>query len=58
MAAIEEEILKPFLEKPWLWRRYLDNIFMIWYHEENEFKRFIDKLNKFHPNIKFACTYF
>ena len=30
---------------------------MIWHHGENELKQFIDKLNKFHPNIKFTCDY-
>ena len=30
---------------------------MIWHHGENELKQFIDKLNKFHPTIKFTCYY-
>ena len=57
MAALEEEILESLIKKPWLWWRYIDDIFMIWHHGENELKQFIDKLNKFHPTIKFTCDY-
>ena len=58
MAALEEEIFEPLLKKPWLWSRYIDDIFMICHHGENELKRFIDKLlNKFYPTIKFICDY-
>ena len=57
MAALEEEILESLIKKPWLWRRYIDDIFMIWHHGENEFKQFIDKLSKFRLSIKFTCHY-
>ena len=32
-------------------------IFLIWYHGEYELKQFFDKLNKFHPTMKFTCDY-
>ena len=57
MAALEEEILESLIKKPWLWWRYIDDIFMIWHHGENELKQFIGKLNKFHSTIKFTCDY-
>ena len=57
MAAIEEEISESLIEKFCLWWRYIDDIFMIWYHGKNERKQFIEKLNKFHPTIKFTCDY-
>ena len=57
IAALEEEILEFLITKPWLWWRYIDDIFMIWHHRENELKQFIDKLNKFHPTIKITCDY-
>ena len=44
MAALEEEILDSLIKKPWLWWKYIDDIFMIWHHKENELKQFIDKL--------------
>ena len=55
-AAFVEEILKSLINKLWLWWRYI-YIFIIWHHGENELKQFIDKLNKFHPTIKFTCAY-
>ena len=54
IAALEEEILESLIKKPW---RYIDDPFMIWHQGENELKQFIDKLNKFHPTIKFTCDY-
>ena len=30
---------------------------MIWQHREDELKIFLEKLNNFHPPIKFTCTY-
>ena len=30
---------------------------MIWHHRENDLKKLIDKLTKFHPTIKFTCDY-
>ena len=55
-AALVEEILKSFIKKCWLWWRYI-YIFIIWHHGENELKQLIDKLNKFHPTIKFNYAY-
>ena len=48
MAALEEEILESLIKNSWLWWRYMDDIFMIWHHGENELKQFVDKLDKFH----------
>ena len=36
MAALEEEILESLIKKPWLWWRYIDDIFMILHHREND----------------------
>ena len=30
---------------------------MIWQHREGELKIFLEKLNNFHPSIKFTCEY-
>ena len=57
MAALEEDFLETLIKKPWLWWRYIDDIFMIWQHGENELKIFLDKLNNFHPYIKFTCEH-
>ena len=34
--------------------RFIDDIFFIWNHGEKRLEQFIQKLNKFHPNIKFT----
>ena len=57
MAALEEDFLETLIKKPWLWWRYIDDIFMIWQHGEDELKIFLKKLNDFHPSIKFTCEY-
>ena len=57
MAALEEDFLEILIKKPWLWWRYIDDIFMIWQHGEDGLKIFKKKLNNFHPSIKFTCEY-
>ena len=34
--------------------RYIDDIFFIWTHGENELKTFMGELNQFLPNLKFT----
>ena len=55
MADVEEEIIKECEYKPYLWWRYIDNIFFLWEHGESKLRSFIDKINKVHPAIKFTA---
>ena len=57
MTELEEEILREVELKPYLWWRYIDNIFFIWEHGEEKLKEFIDVLNKKHPTIKFTVEW-
>ena len=50
--AIENAPLKPFV-----WWRYIDDIFIIWTEGEHNLKTFIDYLNSIHPTIKFTHEY-
>ena len=43
--------------KPWIWWRYIDDIFAIWEHGEESLKTFLEKLNTFHRSIKFTWKY-
>ena len=43
--------------KPYLWWRYIDDIFFLWEHEEEKLKTFIDNINKIHPAIKFMADW-
>ena len=57
MADLEEKILNAFQEKPMTWSRYIDDIFFIWEHGEESLEKFLNKLNTFHPTIKFIAEY-
>ena len=43
--------------KPYLWRRYIDDVFFIWRGDVQELKDFIHFINQQHPNIKFVATF-
>lgn len=36
---------------------YIGNIFILWQHDENELKKFLEILNFYHPTIKFTANY-
>ena len=38
-------------------KRYIDDIFMIWTGTEEEFLAFFKQLNEMHPTIKFTYSY-
>ena len=52
MEGLEEKIIKESEYKPYLWLRYIDEMFFLWEHGENKLKSFIGKINKVHPTIK------
>ena len=43
--------------KPLIWKRYIDDIFMIWPHGTDSLHEFIDYMNDFHPTIKFQFSF-
>ena len=49
MAELEEDYLNNCTLKPTLWKRYIDDIFMIWQHGPDELTTFLQELNNFHP---------
>ena len=57
MAELEEEILSEIELKPYLWWRYIDDIFFLWEHGEEKLKGFIEYLNEKHPTIKFTAEW-
>ena len=54
MAELEKDYLNTCTLKPTLWKRYIDDIFMIWQHGSEELNIFLEQLNNFHPSIKFT----
>ena len=54
MGRLEEQGLNGARIKPYVWWRFLDDIFMDWTGNTDEPKDFIDYLNNLHPTIKFT----
>ena len=57
MAALEEEIFEKSHVQPYLWLRYLDDIFCVWTERLENLKEFFGFLNNVHPSIKFTMEY-
>ena len=57
MARLEEDFLEKAPYKPYLWLRYLDDIFAIWTGTLNELEAFFEYLNQYHPTIKFTMDH-
>ena len=54
MDEIEASFLKTWQLQPFIWLSYIDDIFFIWTHDEEQLKLFLKDLSKFHPNLKFT----
>ncbi|KAL8561484.1 hypothetical protein ACOMHN_011166 [Nucella lapillus] len=56
MAWLEERLLdsSPVPVSAEFWRRFIDDIFVLWRHSDEDLEQFIDHLNSFHPTIKFT----
>ena len=54
MDRFETNALKNWDKKTLLWLRFIDDIFMIWNHGEEELKKFLTYLNSIHDKIKFT----
>ena len=57
MAGIEDKIFQQSLTKPYLWLRYLEDIFCIWTEGVEKLHEFYAFLNSFHPTIKFTIDF-
>ena len=57
MEGLEENLFKKLKFKPYLWLRYLDDIFCIWTQGLDKLKDFFNFLNEFRPSIKFTMDY-
>ena len=54
MGKLEQSVLSASPLKPSYYRRYIDDILILWPHSENDLNTFILSLNNFHPSIKFT----
>ena len=54
MGDLEEKLLAQFPLKPYLWWRYIEDIFMVWTHGEEKLEDFINHINSLQSTIKFT----
>jgi hypothetical protein len=57
MDMVETEFLEQQEIKPWVWLRYIDDIFFVWLEGEDKLLQFMKRLNAFHPGLKFTYEY-
>ena len=56
MASIEKEILLgQSVNKPLMWKRFIDDVFYLWDTNKEEIEQFIEQANSYHPTIKFTA---
>ena len=54
MDRVETEFLESETIKPWVWLRYIDDIFFVWTDGADKLLSFLERLNSFHTNLKFT----
>ena len=54
MNAIETSFLSSSPQKPSIYYRYIDDIFLIWPHGNEKLTHFLEHANNIHQNIKFT----
>ena len=57
MDPLEEDTRSNRYLKPLIWWRYIDDIFMMREHGEEDLQKFFETLNFYHPTIKFTAEY-
>ena len=54
MADLEKRLLAASPFKPFVWKRFIDDVFSLWNIPMEEISIFVDFANSFHPSIKFV----
>ena len=54
MDRFETNFLKTQILQPFLWFRYIDDVFFIWTHGKKKLESFMKELNSFSDHIKFT----
>ena len=57
MAGLEKRIFQNSEFEPFLWLRYLDDIFCIWIQGSEKLNELFNCINNLHPTIKFTVDY-
>ena len=57
MAEMNEKSFEKVDNKPYLWWKYIDDIFFIWEHDKEKLRNFVKTLSEIHPTIKFTAEW-
>eukprot|EP00117_Sycon_ciliatum_P018350 scpid85640/ scgid16997/ len=57
MASLEESALALHENRPCLYKRYIDDIIMLWRHGRRALERFVEHMNSQHPFIRFTVNH-
>ena len=57
MGYFEEKHVTPYSKQPFLWKRFIDYIFIISTYGSDELTLFVKYLNSVHETIKFTCEH-
>ena len=57
MGKLEHSIFSQAPLKPIFYKRYIDDILILWPHSELELNKLLSNMNSFHPSIKFTSEY-
>lgn len=57
MGSLERDFLASRDLKPFYYKRFIDDIFLVWHHGESQLLSFISDYNNAHPNISFSHSY-
>ena len=56
MSKFEQDHVYTYHLQPILWKRFIDDIFLIWTHGMDSLEEFILHLNTVHPTLKFTSV--
>ena len=54
MPRLERRMLKESLLKPWVWRRFLDDVFLNWLYGGDALIEFLNYVKSYHGQIKYT----
>ncbi|KAJ8039742.1 hypothetical protein HOLleu_13841 [Holothuria leucospilota] len=57
MSVFERDLLSGSCNQPYVWLRYIDDVFVIWTHGEAKLNEFLSYINSFNPSIQFTWEY-
>ena len=57
MGNLEHNFLSHAPKKPSFYKRYIDDILILWPHSQEDLNNFLLAMNDFHPSIKFTSEF-